>query len=198
MHHAIALANQHPRVDILAPGPGVGGHCIPVDPTFLTNANPFGTELIQASRRINERMPHAVVRRVVELAPPRAGAVVALLGAAYKANVDDTRQSPTERVEELLLERGYLTRVYDPLAERYVHPLADSLEAALLDVDAIILMVGHAAFAAIDPSQIAVLCRARNLVDTRAFFDAERWQAAGFSVYTLGAKRRHAAVARSR
>jgi UDP-N-acetyl-D-mannosaminuronic acid dehydrogenase len=193
VHQAIALANQHPRVDILQPGPGVGGHCIPVDPIFLANAHPFATELIQASRRINERMPHAVVRRIVELAPPRAGAAVALLGAAYKANVDDTRESPTERVEGLLLERGYQTRVYDPLAERYARPLAASLEAAVSDADAIVLMVGHAAFAALEPDTLAPLCRARNLIDTRAFFDAERWRNAGFAVYTLGAKRLHAA-----
>ena len=62
-HEAIALANQHPRVNILSPGPGVGGHCIPVDPHFLSNANPFVTELIQTARRINERMPHEMCIR---------------------------------------------------------------------------------------------------------------------------------------
>jgi len=108
-YEVIALANRHPRVNILQPGPGVGGHCIPVDPHFLSNANPFVTELIQTSRRINERMPHVVVRRIVEFVPVADGARIAILGAAYKANVDDTRESPTERVEELLHERGYAT-----------------------------------------------------------------------------------------
>ncbi|MFY9781714.1 MAG: nucleotide sugar dehydrogenase, partial [Candidatus Baltobacteraceae bacterium] len=186
VYEAIALANQHPRVDILHPGPGVGGHCIPIDPQFLVSAHPLVTELIQASRRVNERMPHIILRRIVELVPPDSGACVALLGAAYKANVDDTRESPTEYLEALLLERGYVTRVYDPLAERYVRPLTATLEQAVQGSDAIVLLAGHDAFAGIDPYALAPLCRRRNLVDTRAFFPAQRWTEAGFTVYTLG------------
>jgi UDP-N-acetyl-D-mannosaminuronic acid dehydrogenase len=189
-HEAIALANHHPRVNILSPGPGVGGHCIPVDPHFLSNANPFVTELIQTSRRINERMPHVVVRRIIEHVPPREGARIAILGAAYKANVDDTRESPTERVEELLHERGYATRVFDPVAERYKYPLAASLEEAVRGCDAIVLMVGHDAFAEIDPRAVAQVCRGKFLIDTRAFFPSEPWTRAGFHVYALGGKRR--------
>jgi UDP-N-acetyl-D-mannosaminuronic acid dehydrogenase len=188
-HEVIALANKHPRVNILAPGPGVGGHCIPVDPHFLSNANPFVTELIQTSRRINERMPHVVVRRIAEFVPPREGARIAILGAAYKANVDDTRESPTVRVEELLHERGYETRVFDPVADRYVRPLTASLEDAVRGCEAIVLMVGHDAFAAIDPAAVAQLCRSKHLVDTRGFLPAAAWAAAGFEVYTLGGKR---------
>jgi nucleotide sugar dehydrogenase len=168
----------------------VGGHCIPVDPHFLSNANPFVTELIQTSRRINERMPHVVVRRIIEHVPPREGARIAILGAAYKANVDDTRESPTERVEELLHERGYATRVFDPVAERYKYPLAASLEEAVRGCDAIVLMVGHDAFAEIDPRAVAQVCRGKFLIDTRAFFPSEPWTRAGFHVYALGGKRR--------
>ncbi len=189
-HEAIALANKHPRVNILSPGPGVGGHCIPVDPHFLSNANPFVTELIQTARRINERMPHVVARRVGELAPPHAGATVAILGAAYKANVDDTRESPTERVEELLHERGYATRVFDPVADRWHAPLSASLEDAVRGCDAIVLMVGHDAFGAIDPVAVGRLCARRVVVDTRGFFDRERWEEAGFEVHVLGGGRR--------
>ena len=196
-HEAIGLANHHPRVNILAPGPGVGGHCIPVDPHFLSNANPFVTELIQTSRRINERMPHVVVRRVIELAPPRDGARVAILGAAYKANVDDTRESPTERVEELLHERGYATSVFDPVADRYVRPLAASLEDAVRDCDTIVLMVGHDAFRQIDPRAVAALSRGRTVIDTRGFLDRAAWTEAGFHVYVLGGKRHAAATVTS-
>ncbi|MBV8727398.1 MAG: nucleotide sugar dehydrogenase, partial [Candidatus Eremiobacteraeota bacterium] len=99
---AIRLANDHPRVNILSPGPGVGGHCIPVDPHFLSNANPFVTELIQTARRINERMPHIVMRRIEQLIGNALPAKVALLGAAYKANVDDTRESPSAVICSLL------------------------------------------------------------------------------------------------
>jgi UDP-N-acetyl-D-mannosaminuronic acid dehydrogenase len=189
-HEAISLANHHPRVNILSPGPGVGGHCIPVDPHFLSNANPFVTELIQTSRRINERMPHVVVRRVVEFVGVREGAEIAILGAAYKANVDDTRESPTERVEELLRERGYRTRVFDPVADRYVRPLEATLEDAVRGCDAIVLMVAHDAFLGIDPAALAPLCRAKTVIDTRAALDLASWSAAGFAVYALGGRRR--------
>jgi UDP-N-acetyl-D-mannosaminuronic acid dehydrogenase len=188
VHEAIALANHHPRVDILSPGPGVGGHCIPVDPHFLSNANPFVTELIQTSRRINERMPHVVARRVAEYVP--SNATIAILGAAYKADVDDTRESPTEQVEELLLERGFTTRVFDPVAERYVRPLAASLEEAVGGADAVVLMVGHSAFARLDPRALGSLMRGKVLIDTRSFFVAGAWADAGFHVYTLGGRRR--------
>lgn len=188
-HEVIALANKHPRVDILSPGPGVGGHCIPVDPHFLSNANPFLTELIQAARRINERMPHVVARRVVEMVGRQDGAHVALLGAAYKANVDDTRESPTQSVEELLHERGFRTSVFDPVAKKYAGTLCASLEEAVDGCDAVVLMVAHDAFSAIDPQRIASLCRSKHLIDTRACLDATRWADAGFDVYVLGGGR---------
>ena len=187
---AIALANNHPRVNILSPGPGVGGHCIPVDPRFLSNANPFITELIQTARRINERMPNIIVKRVLELAPsPPVGGRVALLGAAYKANVDDTRESPTTRIDELLQESGYATSIYDPIATHYVRPLAASLTEALTGADAIVIVAGHDAFRSIDPVEAGLLVRQRVLVDAQAIVDEDRWRAAGFVVYTLGRRR---------
>ena len=118
----ISIANKHPRVDILQPGPGVGGHCIPVDPHFLSDANPFATELIQAARRVNDRMPHRIVRRISELVEPARGRKIALLGAAYKADVDDARESPTVRIDALLRERGYTTAIYDPLVTEFDRP----------------------------------------------------------------------------
>jgi UDP-N-acetyl-D-mannosaminuronate dehydrogenase len=135
-------------------------------------------------------MPHIVVRRIAEIVPPREGARIAILGAAYKANVDDTRESPTERVEELLHERGYATRVFDPVADRWHVPLAASLEEAVRGCDGIVLMVGHDAFRSLDPRAVGTLCRGRALVDTRSFFDAEAWAEAGFAVSVLGGKRR--------
>src|SRR4029077_3441481 len=153
---AIRLANEHPRVNILNPGPGVGGHCIPIDPHFLADANPFLTELIQTARRVNARMPNHVVRRVRELVPaPAHGKKIALLGASYKANVDDSRESPTEKIDELLREHGYATAIYDPVASGFSRPLARTLEEALDGADAVILVVDHDAFASIDPHAAA-------------------------------------------
>jgi UDP-N-acetyl-D-mannosaminuronic acid dehydrogenase len=191
----IRLANNHPRVDILAPGPGVGGHCIPVDPHFLANANPFVTELIQAARRINERMPHVVVKRVLEhVSPSPAGSTIALLGAAYKADVDDARESPTMRVDELLREHGFNVRIYDPHVTRFVRPLAASVDEAVEDAEAIVLMVGHKAFRALDPQALGRRMRRCALIDTRAFADVARWRAAGFRTYVLGARKNAGSV----
>ena len=183
----IRLANEHPRVSILSPGPGVGGHCIPVDPHFLSNANPFVTELIQTARRINERMPDLMVRRVMShVALPAREATITLLGAAYKPNVDDTRESPAERIDELLRERGYSTKIYDPVARRFSRPLCPTLEEAVTGSDALLLITEHDVFRSIDPYKVAALMRNRTVICGRPGFDAADWRAAGFKYYVLG------------
>ena len=194
----IRLANQHPRVSILAPGPGVGGHCIPVDPHFLANANPFVTELIQTARRVNERMPDVMVRRLAAMLPIRDGApVVTLLGASYKPNVDDTRESPAIRIEELLRERGYATRVFDPVARAFVRPLAATVEEALAGADALLLVTEHDAFRSIDPAAARALVRTPLLVCGRPGLDLEAWRRAGFTVSLLGSPMRATAAVAS-
>jgi UDP-N-acetyl-D-mannosaminuronic acid dehydrogenase len=183
--HAISLANNHPRVNILRPGPGVGGHCIPIDPRFLADQNPFATELIQASRRVNERMPNLIVRRVVSLIGEGDGErKVTILGASYKANVDDVRESPARRIGDLLEERGFRTSVYDPLAR--LPGAAQSLQEAAEGSDAILLAVNHDAFREIDPMGLAPIVRSRVLIDCHNFFSEQAWSAAGFRVYALG------------
>lgn len=181
----IALANRHPRVDILSPGPGVGGHCIPVDPHFLSNANPLVTELIQSARRVNERMPYRVVRRITGLLAGTGGKI-ALLGAAYKADVDDARESVAHRIDALLREQGYTTAIFDPLVRSFDGPLCASLEDAVNGASAIVLVTNHRRFATIDPQSVAPLMRSRLLIDTRNFFDHEAWRDCGFLCYVLG------------
>ncbi|HEV7180703.1 MAG TPA: nucleotide sugar dehydrogenase [Candidatus Baltobacteraceae bacterium] len=182
----IALANAHPRVQILSPGPGVGGHCIPVDPHFLSDANPLVTELIQSARRVNERMPYRIARRLSELIEPGAGRKIALLGAAYKADVGDARESPTARIDELLRERGYATAIYDPHVTAFNRPLCASIEEAVTGAEAMILVTPHAAFRSIRAADLAPLMRGRRLIDTRKFFDTDEWERSGFECYVLG------------
>ena len=182
----IRLANKHPRVDILSPGPGVGGHCIPIDPQFLADAHPFATELIQTARRVNARMPNHIVRRVRDHVPSGQRRKIALLGASYKADVDDSRESPSEKLVALFEEHDYETAVFDPIARGFTHGLYPTLEAAVDGADAVVLVVGHRVFKNIDPAAIAPLMRGRLLVDARNFFDAAVWSAAGFTVETLG------------
>lgn len=191
----IALANKHPRVDILAPGPGVGGHCIPVDPHFLADANPFVTELIQAARRVNDRMPLRIVRRIVELLAGPPPHTVAILGASYKADVDDARETPTARIESLLNERGVRTTIYDPVVRNYPGVLAATLEDAVRGADAVVLVTPHRAFSSIDPASLRKAMRVPLLVDTRRFFDVAAWEQAGFACSVLGRPKRRIAPA---
>jgi len=142
-HEAIDLANRHPRVNILKPGIGVGGHCIPIDPWFIKEVDPANSRLIFTSRLINDEMPYrtaARIRRAVrDLPAPR----IIALGAAYKANTEDLRESPALVVVEDLLADGYDVVHYDPLVldERYHYP--SSLVEACRGADLVAILVPH-------------------------------------------------------
>jgi UDP-N-acetyl-D-mannosaminuronic acid dehydrogenase len=185
---AIKLANHHPRVNVLKPGPGVGGHCIAVDPWFLVGAAPDLAALIRAARRVNDGMPsHVVDRLMAMVAPP---APVAVLGVAYKAEVDDIRESPALRVAELAVERGYSVRLCDP----HVRPDTPGLPAPLLalpqalrDAQAILLLVDHRAFHDLDVDLAASLMSGKRVLDARNVLDRAAWQSRGFEVSVLGA-----------
>ncbi|HEX8966505.1 MAG TPA: nucleotide sugar dehydrogenase [Chloroflexota bacterium] len=185
---AIRLANHHPRVNVLRPGPGVGGHCIAVDPWFLVGAAPDQARLIRSARLVNDGMPEHVLDRLAMLAPPPAP--VALLGVTYKAEVDDIRESPALRVAELAVERGYEVRLCDP------HVAADApglpapllpLEQALREAHAVALLVDHRAFQEIDVDLAASLVRRKCVLDARNALDRASWQSRGFEMSALGA-----------
>lgn len=183
----IALANCHPRVNILSPGPGVGGHCIPVDPQFLANANPFASELIQTARRVNERMPHVVVRIARSLVPIETQhRRIVLLGAAYKPDVDDARETPALAIERLLTVAGYEVAVYDPLVTQYAGTVIADFEQAARDADLLVLVTDHALIRDLDPNVAASVVKNRCLLDTRNAVDVERWNDAGFDVHVIG------------
>jgi UDP-N-acetyl-D-mannosaminuronic acid dehydrogenase len=184
---AIRLANHHPRVNVLRPGPGVGGHCIAVDPWFLVGAAPDKTRLIRAAREINDGMPEHVVDRLAALALPPAN--VALLGIAYKAEVDDVRESPALRVAEIAAERGYAIRLCDPHVKPDTPGLPAPLlpvEQALRDADAVVLLVDHRAFGELDVDLAAALVRRKRVLDARNVLDHATWQSSGFEVSVLG------------
>src|SRR5712691_3939016 len=185
---AIRLANHHPRVNVLRPGPGVGGHCIAVDPWFLVGSAPEATRLIQAARQVNDAMPEHVVARLATLVAPPAA--VALLGVTYKAEVDDIRESPAVRVAELTVERGYAVRLCDPHVNAYTHGLPAPLlplEQALRDAEAVVLLVDHRAFKELDLDLVAALVSGKRVLDARNSLDRPSWQARGFEVSLLGA-----------
>jgi UDP-N-acetyl-D-mannosaminuronic acid dehydrogenase len=184
---AIRLANHHPRVNVLTPGPGVGGHCIAVDPWFLVGAAPQAARLIQAARNVNDAMPEHVLQRLQDLIPPPAP--IALMGVTYKAEVDDIRESPALRVAELAIEAGYAVRLCDP----HVRPEQPGLPAPLLplpqavrDAEAMVLLVNHRALLDLDVDLVASLIGRRRLLDVRNAIDRRVWESRGFEVSVLG------------
>jgi UDP-N-acetyl-D-mannosaminuronic acid dehydrogenase len=185
---AIGLANHHPRVNVLRPGPGVGGHCIAVDPWFLVGAAPEAARLIRAAREVNDAMPEHVISRLATLVSPPGP--VALLGVTYKAEVDDVRESPAMRVAELAVERGYAVRLCDPHVKADVQGLPAPLlplEQALRDAQAVVLLVDHRAFQELDIDLVAALVSGKRVLDVRNALDRASWQARGFEVSVLGA-----------
>jgi UDP-N-acetyl-D-mannosaminuronic acid dehydrogenase len=113
MHHVIDIANNHPRVDILKPGIGVGGHCLPVDPWLLNEVDPEHTNLITTARRINDKMPSVTAKKIRRAVAQYDNPKIVALGAAYKPNTDDQRNSPAQEVVESLLLDGYDIHHYD-------------------------------------------------------------------------------------
>jgi UDP-N-acetyl-D-mannosaminuronic acid dehydrogenase len=190
---AIQIANRHPRVRILNPGPGVGGHCISVDPWFLVEAAPDITPLIRTARQVNDAQPYLVLELVRRaLGGDLAGRQVAVLGLAYKPDVDDLRESPAIEVAHLLVQNGAQVDAFEPYKTGAVLDglnTVGSLTAVLKGAEALLLLVGHSAFRSLDPQAVALLTPARIVIDTINAWPVEAWQAAGFKVYQLGVGR---------
>lgn len=152
----IELANKHPRVNILQPGPGVGGHCIAVDPWFLVNRAPQVTRLIRTAREVNESKPHWVVERVKQRADRFKNPRIACLGLAYKPDIDDLRESPAVEIVKALQAQieGEVLAVEPNIAEHPDFKLC-GLEDALKAADIVVVLVGHRQFKKIPKSLIA-------------------------------------------
>jgi len=145
----IELANHHPRVNILAPGPGVGGHCISVDPWFLVAAARDRTPLMRTAREVNDAKPHFVVDQVLAAARGLQDPVIGCLGLTYKADVDDLRESPSlEIVRELQEHRLGEVIACDPYVDRHTCPdiRLTSLANILLRSDIVVLLTDHQVF----------------------------------------------------
>jgi UDP-N-acetyl-D-mannosaminuronic acid dehydrogenase len=138
--HAIELANEHPRVQILDFGIGVGGHCIPVDPWFLVDSSPGITGLLRAARTVNDSMPERTADRILESVKGLPDPRVVCLGATYKPNVKDMRESPALEVFAILKARIKNAVLFDPLVPQYA---CDSVLSAARGADALAILVPH-------------------------------------------------------
>jgi len=160
----INLANRHPRVNILQPGPGVGGHCIAVDPWFIIASDPKNSRLLETARLVNDNKPQWVIDKVKAKAAKFKNPQIACLGLAFKANVDDLRESPALKiVRQLQKEAVGELLICEPNIQGHpdlpLHSINDCIEKA----DIVLLLVDHREFKALKPADL----NEKILIDTR-------------------------------
>lgn len=158
----IERANRHPRVSILRPGAGVGGHCIAVDPWFLVDCAPETARLIRMAREVNDSKPEKIIARTLAAVDGRTNPTVACLGLAFKPDIDDLRESPALFISEALAKKNINLVICEPHIQNLPGSLADkpnvqkrNLRHCLQSADIILALVGHKAFAAIDADALA-------------------------------------------
>lgn len=187
---AIEIANRHPRVEILRPGPGVGGHCISVDPWFFVEAAPDLTPLIRTAREVNDAQPAYVVELVKRaVGGDLTGKRIAALGLAYKPNVDDLRESPAIEVVRLLQEADAEVRAFEPFkpaAQVSGVTTVPTLGEAIENAEVLLLLVAHRQFLALEPVEVAEMIAARVVVDAVSGWRLDLWIDFGFDVHQLG------------
>lgn len=191
IREGIEVANRHPRVSILRPGPGVGGHCIPIDPWFLLDAaDEDQGAILRTAREVNRLMPRFVVDLVLDSLGAKdidpSNAKIALLGLAYKGNVDDIRESPSLEIADILMSSAQTELcVNDPHVQRQASAEAPSLvelDDAIDGAHCILIATDHDEYKSLDPVTVGRKVETRILVDTRGIVDANRWRQAGFTV----------------
>ena len=160
----IGLANRHPRVNILQPGPGVGGHCIAVDPWFIVDRSPEYSKLIKTARDVNDSKPHWVIDRVTKCADRFKNPKIACLGLAFKADVDDLRESPAlDIVKELKRQAVGELLVCEPNIESHNDFELVDFDIAVTQADIIVLLVDHKQFKGMKAAELSE----KVVVDTR-------------------------------
>lgn len=171
----IRLANHHPRVNILNPGPGVGGHCIAVDPWFIVAAAPEQSQLIRTAREVNEGRPGRVVDSVAEAVGAISNPVIACLGLAFKANIDDLRESPALAITQQVARRlpGATVVAVEPHVKELpqsLHGLDNvslvSIDEALIKADVVVLLVDHNQFKTVSSADL----EGKQVIDTRGLW----------------------------
>ncbi|WP_047984689.1 nucleotide sugar dehydrogenase [Ornithinibacillus californiensis] len=184
---AIKLANYHPRVNIHQPGPGVGGHCIAVDPWFLAELQPDIAKIITLARHTNDDMPAYTVDKIKQLTEGITNPKVALLGLSFKGNVDDMRESPSLTIMEHLNKEGISYKVFDPHIKdvRVPHQVL-SLQEVIEEADIAVILTDHKIFKEYHPEEVGQAMNRRVVFDTKNLLDEIDWREAGFQFIRLG------------
>ncbi len=182
----IKLCNKHPRINIHQPGPGVGGHCLAVDPWFIVEKSPNLARIIKLARETNDSMPQFIFNKIENLLKNIKGIKkVTIVGITYKANIDDTRESPVINLISLLEKSDYKISVVDPYVKEFRYKVENVAEAAK-DSDLLILAVNHKDFKELDFDKLAKKMRNKIVLDTRNYFDKNIVENKGFKYYLLG------------
>lgn len=160
----IKLANHHPRVSILQPGPGVGGHCIAVDPWFIVSASPEKSKLIRQAREVNDSKPKWVVDKIIAKSKSFINPTIACLGAVFKANIDDLRESPALKIIKTIKNMNIgNTIAVEPNVDKIEGVELKSLNYAIKNADILVILVDHKEFRSIDKSILLDKC----IIDTK-------------------------------
>ncbi|WP_273322333.1 nucleotide sugar dehydrogenase [Vallitalea guaymasensis] len=182
----IKFSNKHPRVNLHQPGPGVGGHCIAVDPWFIVEKFPETAKMITLSRTINDSMPEYVFNKSRKILGTLKDKKVTILGITYKPDVDDMRESPIIELIELLEEvSGITISIHDPYVQDFKY-LEKDIYTACKDSDLVILGVNHKLFSDANMDRIYKDMKQANILDTRNFFDEKALVEIGFNYNLLG------------
>jgi UDP-N-acetyl-D-mannosaminuronic acid dehydrogenase len=163
----------------------VGGHCIAIDPWFLTehSDNAF---IIKTARTINDAMPGHVIDIARKMLNGHSSPTVTILGVAYKADVDDARETPARHIVNIAKSLGWKVKVHDYFVKDSEFKDLLSLEDSLKDSDCIILVTNHSEYANLDPQMARKHMKTLNLIDTRNHLNYHKWINAGFNVRLLG------------
>lgn len=162
----IRLANKHPRVNLHQPGPGVGGHCLAVDPYFVIEKAPEESPLISNARQINNSMPEFVVEHVNKIVENNGK--IAVLGLTYKGNIDDVRESPAMDIVSILQEKDYKLSIHDPhVHQGQVSFDLSTFEEAIDQADCMLILTDHNEFKNLDETKISTKMRNAVIFDTK-------------------------------
>lgn len=181
----IKFANLHPRVNLHLPGPGVGGHCLAVDPWFIVDKFPREAKIISLCRKVNDSMPHYVLKKVLRLIENIKNPKITILGVSYKANIDDVRESPALTIIRELDARGVNFSIYDPHVKQFSYEISN-LTDSFKDSNLVLVVTDHEEFKYLYPLELGKIMRHRILFDTRNCLNHNLWKESGFDVYVLG------------
>lgn len=174
----IDLANHHPRVNILKPGPGVGGHCIAVDPWFIISSAPEQAKLIKTAREVNDSKPRVVMDKISEAVSAKTANTIAAMGIAFKPDIDDLRESPALQIVEEMAKKWPEKQILvsEPNIEKLPAPLSGyqnvalvGSEAALSEAEVAVLLVDHTPFKKLNRT----LLEGKTVIDTRGAWGSQ-------------------------